>query len=192
MTNLNVISAFIVVSLHHCIILTSTYNPVIHQSSKTSISKRCLDVNFSNIVEKCHLCQKKKTGNSNCFPEGVHYEFFQCTDDNYGIDCDLKNNATVLENYVSVKGLRENQTCYFDLTNGKNDSFHRARFYLTKSISCSNSSNFIIDPGTIPDTYRVTVSASFIPGNSKILVLNTKYSKQYIRLKVTFEYFNLH
>ena len=141
------------------------------QSGNTLIKSSCLNVRTNEEVEKCELCQKTiwKTG---CSPDGVQDRFFMCTDNvNYGFDCNLEQNTTVLQNFVTLHELRENRTCYFDLTNKKNGYEYRSRFYLNKSYACSNSTIFDIEKGYNKYTYKVTVSSKVIPGNDWLELL---------------------
>ena len=137
------------------------------QSSNGLIRNSCSNVKTNEVVEKCQLCQRKP----GCSLNGVQDRFFACTDyhvtdyANYGVDCNLESNTTVLENFVSLNELRENNTCYFDLTNKKNGFEYRSRFYLNKSFACSNSSIFDIEKGRNSYTYKVTVPSRLISGN---------------------------
>lgn len=161
MTVLNIIFVFVTISLLLNLVVTESENGL----NKSS----CLDMKTNEYIEKCQLCQKKKTGNRNCFTDGVAERFFLCTDnaDEYGFDCNLQRNTSFLENFVTLNELQNNDTCYFDLTNGKNGSEYRARFYLKKSISCSNSSLFKIERQK-GYTFKISVPSRVIPGNFKL------------------------
>ena len=114
------------------------------QSSNGLIRNSCSNVRTNEVVEKCELCQRK----SGCSPNGVQDRFFACTDyANYGFDCNLEKNTTVLENFVTLNELQENRTCYFDLTNMKNGSEYRSRFYVKKNLPVLIHRSFILKKG---------------------------------------------
>ena len=133
--------------------------------------------NYTRNIDKCILCtnQNKSTYDRNCFENGVYEKFFQCSNskDSNDFSCDSNIEATYLHNFVSVipghnqenKQNKSDWKCYFDITNGKKSSEHRARFLISDSAACSNSTIFkIYKKSKDTNQYKIKVHSGSIPG----------------------------
>ena len=131
-------------------------------------------------IEKCHLCtnlnKSDPSYDRNCFPNGVFHRFFQCSnsDDSEEFSCDSDIKGTFLQNFVSLmpgngtesKQNEDDWKCYFDITNG--GDAHRARFLISESLVCSNSTIFKIQRSKNPSykdmRYEIQVHSGSMPG----------------------------
>ena len=110
----------------------------------------------------------------NCFRNGVHHKFFQCSnsEDSLEFSCDSDIEGRYLHNFLSVipvhnqdyKHNKSDWKCYFDITNGENSSAHRARFLISNSLACSNSTIFDIYKKSIGTRYEIKVHSGSMPG----------------------------
>ena len=130
-------------------------------------------------IEKCMPCTNQNKSDPsydrNCFRNGVHHIFFQCSnsEDSLEFSCDSDIEGRYLHNFLSVipghnQKYKHNQgdwKCYFDITNGKKSSEHRARFLISDSAACSNSTIFkIYKKSKDSKHYDIKVHSGSIPG----------------------------
>ena len=131
------------------------------------------------IIEKCMLCSNNKNKSDpsydqSCFRNGVHYKFFQCSNskDKGEFSCESHIEGRYLHNFLSVipdhnqdyKHNKRDWQCYFDITHGEKSSAHRARFLISNSLACSNSTIFMIYKQSIDTNYEIKVHSGSIPG----------------------------
>ena len=133
-------------------------------------------------IEKCHLCTNQNKSDPsydrNCFPNGVFHRFFQCSnsDNSKEFSCDSDIKGTFLQNFVSLipgngtenKQNENDRKCYFDITNGEKGDAHRARFLISESLLCSNSTIFKFqrsrDARYNHTRYEIQVHSGSMPG----------------------------
>ena len=165
----------------------------------TTIAAQDICLTPTNI-EKCDLCTNRNKSdpsyNRNCFHDGVYHKFFQCanSDNSKEFSCDSDIQGRFVQNFVSVMPAngRENKQnnsdwkCYFDITNGEKGDAHRARFLISDSLVCSNSTIFRIQRSKNPSykdmRYEIQVHSGSMPGTKShiftfgaLLVTNTKF-----------------
>ena len=135
--------------------------------------------NYTRNIDKCMPCTNQNKSDPsydrNCFTNGVYDKFFQCSNskDPREFSCDSNIEGRYLHNFVSVIPGRSQENiqntsdwkCYFDITNGKKSSEHRARFLISDSVACSNSTIFkIYKKSKDSNQYDIKVHSGSIPG----------------------------
>ena len=111
--------------------------------SITTLNK-CGDTKAIENIKQCKVCTDHDVAQNSshpreCFEEGVYPRFFKCS----GPICSfiLK---TSTRNIQQRNQTVEKLECYFDLSQGENNSGYPTRFYINKTSVCSNSTFFTV------------------------------------------------